>query len=33
MKTRLTLFSENLSQEEFNLAFDYTIKEYKNSAK
>lgn len=25
MKTRLTLFSENLKQDEFNLAFDYTI--------
>lgn len=29
MKTRLTLFSENLTQDEFNLAFDYTIQSNK----
>lgn len=28
MKTRLQHFTENLSQDEFNLAFDYTIKNY-----
>lgn len=32
MKTRLKLFSENLTQDEFNLAFDYTIKNFPSNA-
>ena len=33
MKTRLTLFSENLNQDEFNLAFDYTMQTHPEGMK